>query len=177
MRVLVADKFEQSGLAGLAASGCEVVYEPELKEQSLVEALDRLRPEILVVRGTKVTAAMLAHPSLALVVRAGAGVNTIDVAAASAHGIHVANCPGKNAVAVAELTMGLLLAIDRRIPDNVADLRAGRWNKQEYSRADGLFGRTLGVLGLGAIACEVIRRAHAFGLAIVAWSRRFDGQD
>jgi D-3-phosphoglycerate dehydrogenase / 2-oxoglutarate reductase len=110
-------------------------------------------------------------------VRAGAGYNTIDVAAASRRGIYVSNCPGKNAVAVAELTFALLLALDRRVPDNVADLRGGRWNKKEYSKASGLFGRTLGVLGAGNIAQEVVRRAAAFGMPIVLWSRRFDGED
>ena len=177
MRVLVADKFEKSGLEGLAALGCEVVYEPEAKEAALVEAVRRAAPEVLIVRGTKVDAAALDAGPLALVVRAGAGVNTIDVKGASERGIHVANCPGKNAIAVAELVLGLLLALDRRIPDAAADLRAGTWNKKEYSKAAGLHGRTLGVLGLGAIGCEVIRRAHAFGLRIVAWSRRFAGED
>ena len=176
MKVLVADAFEASGLEGLAACGAEVVYEPDLKEGALTAALARHRPEVLVVRGTKVGAEMLDAGPLALVVRAGAGVNTIDVRAASERGIHVANCPGRNAVAVAELTLGLLLALDRRIPDAVAELRAGRWNKREYSQAPGLHGRTLGVLGLGAIGCEVIRRAHAFGLRVVAWSRRFTGE-
>src|SRR5258708_875500 len=92
-------------------------------------------------------------------------------------GIYVSNCPGKNAIAVAELTLALILALDRRVPENVADLRAGRWNKQEYSRARGLYGQTLGLLGAGSIAREVIRRAAAFGLHVVLWSRRFDGQD
>ncbi|HEX9801594.1 MAG TPA: NAD(P)-dependent oxidoreductase [Thermoanaerobaculia bacterium] len=177
MRILVADKFEASGLAGLRAIDAEVLSEPGLEAGSLVEAIARERPEVLVVRSTRVTAEMLDAGPLALVVRAGAGVNTIDVRAASERGIHVANCPGKNAIAVAELTMGLLLALDRRIPDNVADLRAGRWDKKEYSRAAGVHGRTLGVLGLGSIGCEVIRRAHAFGLRIVAWSRRFAGEE
>lgn len=177
MKVLVADKFEPSGLEALAASGLEVLYEPALADAALVAAIARQRPEMLVVRSTRVTAEMLDAGPLALVVRAGAGVNTIDVRAASARGIHVANCPGRNAVAVAELTMGLLLALDRRIPDNVADLRAGKWDKREYSRAPGLLGRTLGVVGLGAIGCEVVRRAHAFGLRIVAWSRRFAGEE
>src|SRR5213079_1392885 len=112
---------------------------------------------------------MLEAGTLSLVVRAGAGYNTIDVAAASRRGIYVSNCPGKNAIAVAEL----LLALDRRIPDNVADLRAGRWNKKEYSNARGLFGRTLGLLGYGSIGQEMARRADAFGMPIVVWSRRF----
>src|SRR5215218_10060388 len=94
---------------------------------------------------------------LALIVRAGGGVNTIDVAAASRRGIYVSNCPGKNAVAVAELAFALMLALDRRIPDNVVDLRGGRWNKKEFSKARGLFGRTLGLIGFGNIAQEVAR--------------------
>jgi D-3-phosphoglycerate dehydrogenase len=177
MRVLIADKFEQTGISALEAASCDVVYEPDLKEQALVDAISRTEAEVLVVRSTKVTAPMLDAGRLALVVRAGAGYNTIDVAAASKRGIYVANCPGKNSIAVAELTMGLILALDRRIPDGVADLRAGTWNKKEYSRAAGLFGRTLGVLGVGAIAREVIKRAAACGMAILLWSRRFDGED
>ena len=114
---------------------------------------------------------MLETGCLALVVRAGAGYNTIDVETASRLGIYVANCPGKNSVAVAELALGLLLALDRRIVDNVVDLRAGKWNKKEYSKAAGLMGRTLGVIGLGNIGREVVHRARAFGMHVVAWSR------
>jgi D-3-phosphoglycerate dehydrogenase len=109
--------------------------------------------------------------SLALVIRAGAGTNTIDVKRASALGIFVANCPGKNSVAVAELTMGLILALDRRIVDGTADLRAGKWAKKEYSKARGLKGRTLGIIGMGQIGQEVARRARAFDMRVVAWSR------
>jgi D-3-phosphoglycerate dehydrogenase len=107
-------------------------------------------------------------------VRAGAGYNTIDVAAASAHGIYVSNCPGKNSVAVAELAFGLMLALDRRIPDNVAALREGRWDKKTFSKAAGLKGRTLGLLGFGSIAQAVARRAQAFGMDIVVWTRSFE---
>ena len=132
---------------------------------------------MLVVRSTQVTEAMLDAGALALVVRAGAGVNTIDLAGASRRGIYVSNCPGKNAVAVAELTMGLLLALDRRIPDNVAELRAGSWNKKEYSKARGLLGRSIGLLGFGSIGQEVARRARAFGMPVLVWSRRFATDD
>ncbi len=177
MKVLIADKFEKSGLDGLAAAGCDVVYDPDATDDRLTEAIRTTTADVLVVRSTKVTSAMLDAGRLALVVRAGAGYNTIDVAAASTRGIYVSNCPGRNAVAVAELAFGLLLSLDRRIPDNVADLRAGRWNKKEYSKAQGLQGRTLGLLGLGSIGQEVIRRAAGFGLGVVVWSRRFDGQD
>jgi D-3-phosphoglycerate dehydrogenase len=120
---------------------------------------------------------MLDAGRLSLIVRAGAGYNTIDVAGASKRGIYVSNCPGKNAIAVAELAFGLILALDRRVPDNVADLRAGKWNKTEYSRAQGLYGRTLGLLGIGKIGQEMIRRAAGFGLNVVIWSRRFDGEE
>ncbi len=173
MKVLVADPFEQSGLDGLAAAGCEVIFDPTLKDAALVDALSTSGAEVLVVRSTQVTAAMMGG-DLSLIVRAGAGYNTIDVGAASARGIYVSNCPGKNAIAVAELAVGLILSLDRRIPDNVAELRAGRWDKKEFSRARGLHGRTLGLLGFGNIAQEVARRAHAFGMDIVIWSRRFE---
>ena len=173
MKVLVADKFEQSGLDGLRALGCEVIYDPEAKDAALVEAVRASGAAVLVVRSTPVQAPVLDAGGLALIVRAGAGVNTIDVAGASARGIYVSNCPSKNAVAVAELALGLMLALDRRIPDNVAELRAGAWNKKEYSKAKGLHGRTLGLLGFGNIGQETAIRARAFGMPVVAWSRRF----
>jgi D-3-phosphoglycerate dehydrogenase len=177
MKVLVADTFEKSGLAGLTTAGCEVVYQPEAKDESLTEAIRASGADVLIVRSTAVTAAMLDAGRLSLIVRAGAGYNTIDVAAASKRGIYVSNCPGKNAIAVAELTFALILALDRRIPDNVADLRAGKWNKKQFAKARGLHGQRLGILGVGNIAQEVIRRAGAFGLDVVLWSRRFDGID
>ena len=177
MKVLIADKFERSGVEGLQAAGCEVVYEPDLKEDALAQAIAATAADVLVVRGTKVTTPMLDAGRLSLIVRAGAGYNTIDVAGASRRGIYVSNCPGKNAIAVAELAFGLILSLDRRIPDNVAELRAGAWNKKEYSKALGLYGRTLSLLGVGSIGQEMIRRAAGFGMNVVVWSRRFDGQD
>jgi D-3-phosphoglycerate dehydrogenase len=171
MHVLIADKFEQSGRDGLAAIGCEVSFQPDLKDEALVEAIGSLRPDVLVVRGTKVTEAMLGAGALKLVVRAGAGYNTIDVAAASRRGIYVSNCPGKNSIAVAELAFALILALDRRIADNVISLRRGEWNKKEFSKGRGLYGRTLGLIGTGQIGQEMIPRARAFGMKTVAWSR------
>lgn len=171
MRVLIADKFEQSGRDGLQAIGCEVSFQPDLKDEALVEAIREIAPDVLVVRGTKVTEPMLEAGQIKLVVRAGAGFNTIDVAAASRRGIYVSNCPGKNSIAVAELAFALMLALDRRIADSVIALRRGEWNKKEFSKARGLFGRTLGLVGLGKIGQEMIPRARAFGMPIVAWSR------
>jgi D-3-phosphoglycerate dehydrogenase len=171
MRVLIADKFEQSGRDGLGAIGCDVSYQPDLKDEALVDAVHTETPDVLVVRGTKVTEPMLAAGQIKLVVRAGAGYNTIDVAAASRRGIYVSNCPGKNSIAVSELAFALILALDRRIADNVIALRRGEWNKKEFSKARGLFGRTLGLVGVGKIGQEMIPRANAFGMRVIAWSR------
>lgn len=171
MLVLIADKFEQSGRDGLQAVGCEVSFQPDLKDDALVEAIRTENPDVLVVRGTKVTEPMLAAGQIKLVVRAGAGYNTIDVAAASRRGIYVSNCPGKNSIAVAELAFALMLALDRRVADNVIALRQGQWNKKEFSKARGLFGRKLGLVGVGKIGQEMIPRARAFGMPVIAWSR------
>jgi D-3-phosphoglycerate dehydrogenase len=173
MKVLVADKFEQSGIDGLKAAGCDVLYQPDLTDHTLADAIRTGGADVLVVRSTRVTEPMLDVGDLSLIVRAGAGVNTIDVSAASRRGIYVSNCPGKNSAAVAELAFGLILALDRRIPDNVAELRAGKWNKKEYSKARGLYGRTLGLLGFGSIGQEMARRGRAFGMCVLVWSRRF----
>jgi D-3-phosphoglycerate dehydrogenase len=163
MRVLVADSFESSGLDALAEAGCTVTYRPQAKDQALVDEVAAAAPDVLIVRSTKVPEAVLAAAPLKLVVRAGAGYNTIDVAAASRLGIYVSNCPGKNSVAVAELAFALIAALDRRVADNVADLRAGVWNKSEYGKARGLYGRTLGLIGLGGIGSAMVPRALAFG--------------
>jgi D-3-phosphoglycerate dehydrogenase len=172
MKVLIADKFERVGIDGLKELGCAVVAQPDLTADALPGAVREVDPHILIVRSTRVSAETLnAGTALTLVIRAGAGIDTIDVAAASSRGIFVSNCPGKNSIAVAELVMGLVLACDRRIPDQVADLRRGKWNKAEYSKARGLYGRTLGVVGLGQIGREVAARAHAFGMRVLAWSR------
>src|SRR5688572_24235946 len=173
MKVLVADTFEASGLESLQTAGCAVAYEPDLAGDALVRTIASSGADVLVVRSTRVTEPMLDAGRLSLIVRAGAGVNTVDVRAASRRGIYVSNCPGKNAIAVAELAFGLILSLDRRIPDNVVELRAGRWDKKEYSKARGLFGRTLGLLGFGPIAQEMARRGNAFGMTVLVWSPRF----
>ncbi len=172
MKILVADTLPDTGLAELRAAGCDVIEDAQLKDEALAEALERTVPEVLIVRSTKVTAQHLQRgPSLALIVRAGAGTNTIDVAEASQRGIYVANCPGKNAIAVAELAFAHMLAIDRHVVDGAVDLRKGVWNKKRYSKARGIAGRTLGLIGLGGIGGEMVPRAHAFGMRVVAWSR------
>ncbi len=170
MKTLIADKFSEAHLEQLQQIGCEVTYQPSVRAEDLPGIIAPFK--IMVVRSKPVTADTLkASEQLALVLRAGAGVNTIDVKTASARGVFVSNCPGKNSVAVAELVFALLLGIDRRIPENVAALRAHKWNKKEFSKADGIFGKTLGVIGTGQIGREVILRARAFGLRTIAWSK------
>lgn len=175
MRVLIADNLPDAARTRLAASGFLVHADAGLRDDTLTEALATHQPDVLIVRSTKVTAAHVAAcPSLSLVVRGGAGVNTIDLAACSAAGVFVANCPGKNAVAVAELAFGLLLAVDRHLAVGDAELKAGRWNKGRFAKAEGLAGRTLGLLGTGSIGQAMIPRARAFGMEVVAWSRSLD---
>lgn len=172
MKILIADKLAEACLVALRDADHTVHSEPTLKEEALTAALRMHQPHVLVVRSTKVPEeALRASKALELVVRAGAGYDNIDVKAASGLGIFVANCPGKNAVAVAELTMGLILSLDRSIPDNVLEARQGHWDKARYSKATGVKGRTLGIIGMGNIGEAVARRAQAFGMRVVAWSR------
>ena len=179
MLVLLADKFPAKGREALEDLGVDVVDRPELGADDLPRVLRETDATVLVVRSTRVTQAAFqaASPQLALVIRAGAGVNTIDLAAASQGGVFVANCPGKNSIAVAELTMGLLLALDRHIPDAVAEMRAGQWNKKRFGKATGLFGRRMGLVGFGSIAREVAQRARAFGMHVSAYSRSLLEED
>jgi D-3-phosphoglycerate dehydrogenase / 2-oxoglutarate reductase len=170
MKILVADAFPKDRLADLAALGLEVEHRADVSARDLPAAA--ADASILVVRSKQVAADVFEQAAaLSLVVRAGAGVNTIDVAAASRRGVYVANCPGQNSIAVAELAIGLVIALDRRIPDNVAALRAGRWDKKRFSEAAGLYGRTLALAGLGAIGREVATRGLALGMRVVGWSR------
>lgn len=173
MKVLIADKLSDKTQRDLLAIGATLDVQPELTAETLPAAVGDA--QVLVVRSTKVTAQTIeAGNRLSLIVRAGAGVNTIDVDAASRRGIYVTNCPGKNSAAVAELTIGLLIACDRRLVEASCELRAGRWRKKEFGKARGLRGRTLGILGVGMIGKGVITRAQALGMKVAAWSRSLD---
>jgi D-3-phosphoglycerate dehydrogenase len=177
MTILVADKFEKSGLEGLAALGASVLNEPDLKDETLEARLADSGADVLIVRSTKVTRPMIEGSDLGLIVRAGAGYNTIDVKAASDQDVQVANCPGKNANAVAELTIGLMIALDRRIPDNVQQLREGRWNKKEFGKAQGLMGATLGLIGMGNIGAAVARAGQALGMYVIVFSGHMSDEE
>jgi D-3-phosphoglycerate dehydrogenase len=172
MIVFIADKLPDWCSDEIRSIGGSPVVQTGLKGQDLANALAEADANVLIVRSTKVPAEVIdAAPELSLIIRAGAGVDNVDTDHAATRGIYVANCPGTNSAAVAELAMGLILAVDRRIPDNTADLRAGVWAKKTYSKADGIKGKTLGVIGVGAIGRMLIARAKAFEMDIIAWSR------
>ena len=165
LKVLIADKFPEKYIQELKDLDLEVIYEPKLGEKDLPKAAEDV--DILVVRSTVVNEETINNSKkLNLIIRAGSGVNNIAISAANKKGIYVANCPGMNAVAVAELTMGLIIALDRFIPDNVVDFRNGIWNKDKYSKGKGLKGKTLGIIGVGNIGKEVAKRALAFEMNV-----------
>ncbi len=175
MKLLVADKLHPEVVEQLKQVASTVRYEPGLKADDLAGVIGDA--DALIVRSTKVQApALEAASRLSLIIRAGAGVNTIDLATASARGVAVCNCPGKNAVAVAELALALMLSWDRRVPDGVAALRQGRWDKGGFSKATGFKGRTVGIIGLGAIGEAVVERLKGFEVQVVAWSRSLTPQ-
>ena len=176
MTVYIADKLPDEAISELEELGQTVTNNPGASSSDLDDGLGDAN--VLIVRSTVVSKTCIQNsPNLSLIVRAGAGVNTIDIEAASNLGIYVANCPGKNAIAVAELTMGLIISLDRYLGDNVVDFKDGQWNKAAFSKADGLYGKVLGVVGVGQIGSEVITRAKAFGMPVIAWSRSLTNEE
>jgi len=165
LKVLVADKFPDKYIQQMKDLDLEVIYNAKLGEKDLPEAA--LDVDIIVVRSTVVNEETINKgKKLNLIIRAGSGVNNINIAAANKKGIYVTNCPGMNAVAVAELAVGLMIALDRFIPDNVFDFNKGVWNKDKYSKGKGLKGKTLGLIGVGNIGKEVAKRALAFEMNV-----------
>ena len=166
-KILLTDGLEENGKAILGASG-------EVDDKSGISADDLLtiigEYDALIVRGrTKVTAAVFdAGKKLKVVGRAGVGVDNIDLAAAKAHKVTVVNSPLATTVAVAELTMSLLLSIVREIPRADASMKSGKWLKKEFEGHE-LFGKTLGVMGYGRIGSAVAARAKAFEMKILAY--------
>lgn len=171
MRVLVADRLPDQHVDRLREDH-EVTYDPGLLADDLPSAVEGF--DVLVVRSTRVEVACLdAADRLQVVLRAGAGTDTIDKEAAAQRGIAVCNLPGRNADAVAELTIGLMISLDRQLPEQVADLRAGRWRKGYYAKqATGIAGRNVGIVGLGRIGLAVAERAAAFRANVHAISGR-----
>lgn len=176
MKILFADKFPVTEQANLSQHECN--NQADLTADTLPSAI--ADHEVLVVRSTKVSKeAIDVASNLKLIIRAGAGTNTIDKAYAAEKGIPVCNTPGKNALAVAELAMGLMLSLDRHIPAATADLKAGTWNKKTYSTADGIHGKSVGIIGFGAIGQAFAERAKAFGMNLHVYDRngKLSGSD
>jgi len=170
MKILIADKLSPKANAALEKIGADITSSPNLKAEELSEAIGNAN--VLIVRSTKVFAETIeAGKSLELIIRAGAGVNNIDLEKASNSGVYVANCPGKNSDAVAELALGHIIACDRRIVDASIDLRSGNWKKKAYQNAAGLKGRTLGIIGLGSIGNALAKLAKGLDMNVIAWSR------
>jgi len=170
MKILIADKLSPKAIEALDKIGAEITSNPDLKAEELSDAIGNAN--VLIVRSTKVYAETIeAGKSLELIIRAGAGVNNIDLEKASSSGVYVANCPGKNSDAVAELTLGHIIACDRRIVDASLDLRSGNWKKKAYQNAAGLKGRTLGIIGLGSIGSALAKLAKGLDMNVIAWSR------
>jgi D-3-phosphoglycerate dehydrogenase len=168
VKILITDALDPEAVTRLRAAGHEAVVRTGLQGAPLAEALKGF--DALLVRGaTKVTAEVLrGAPSLKLVVRAGSGLDNIDVTAARERKVRVANTPAANAVSVAELVFGMLITLERHLGAAGADLRRGVWEKSKYMGRE-LAGKRIGVVGFGRIGREVAIRAHAFDM-IVVWS-------
>ena len=170
MKILIADKLSPKAIAALEKIGEDIISSPDLKAEDLSESIGNAN--VLIVRSTKVYSETIeAGNNLELIIRAGAGVNNIDLEKASSSGVYVANCPGKNSDAVAELALGLIIACDRRIVNASLDLRSGNWKKKAYQNAAGLKGRTLGIIGLGSIGSALAKLAKGLDMNVIAWSR------
>ncbi|MGO0123456.1 phosphoglycerate dehydrogenase [Desulfothermobacter acidiphilus] len=168
-RVLVTDGVSPEGLKALTeAPDVEVDFRPTLSEEELREIIGEY--DALIVRSaTKVTARVLeAARRLKIIGRAGVGVDNIDLKAATARGVIVANAPGGNTVAAAEHTLGMMLSLARNIPEACARTKAGVWDRKSFVGVE-LRGKVLGIIGLGRIGSEVAKRAQAMEMEIIAY--------
>lgn len=169
-RILLCDGVAKKAVAKLAEKKFEIEEVKALSEDELIAKLNAKTYDCVVVRSsTKVTAKVFqAQKGLKLVGRAGVGVDTIDVKAATAAGVKVMNTPGGNANAVVELTMGLMLGLARQIPKADRSMKAGKWEKKAFKGAE-LKGKVLGLIGVGKIGAEVAKRARAFGMSVIGY--------
>src|SRR5512135_3378999 len=170
MKVLICDPISPKGIALLQQRPeFEVVVLPKrLSEAELLPVVKDVAA--MVVRSeTKVTSKVIeAAPALKVVGRAGVGVDNVDVEAATQHGVVVMNTPGGNTISTAELSFALILNLARKVSQAYASMVGGKWDRKQFQGTE-LFGKTLGVLGLGRIGSEVARRALAFGMRVLAY--------
>jgi len=168
MKVLICDSTDPKALKIIEDAGIEVVNRPDITPDELLAEISEYT--CMVVRSrTKVTKAVLdAGTSLKAVVRAGVGVDNIDVAYAKDKGVLVLNTPGASTQSVAELTIGYLMALARSIPLMTASMKAGKWEKKAFLGSE-VAGKTLGLIGSGRIGQAVAQRANALGMELVAF--------
>ena len=168
MKVLVADKVSVTCAEVLRRAGIEVEHRPGITREELLRSIADV-DGIVVRSDTRITEEVIAAaPRLRVVGRAGAGVDNIDVAAATRRGIVVMNAPGENTISAAEHTLSMMLALARSIPLADRSMRAGRWERGKFLGVE-LFGKTLGVFGLGKVGREVASRAKAFGMEVIGY--------
>ena len=171
-RIFISDKLETGGIDLLKASGLDIDNRPGLKDAALLEAL-QAADGMIVRSGTKVTAKLLENPGkLRAIVRAGVGVDNIDVAAATRKGIVIMNTPGGNTISTAEQTITLMMALARHTPAADASLRLNKWERTKFVGTQ-LAGKTLGVVGLGRVGREVARRAVALDMKVIGYDPFF----
>ncbi len=170
-KILISDPIGEDGIVYLKQKGHTVVLEPDITPDELLSAISDV--SALIVRGrTKVTHEVIeSGPNLKVIARSGTGVDNVDLAAASEHGVIVVNAPGANAESVAEHTMALILALSRSIVSTVLSMRSGKWAKDAY-RGMELKGKTLGVVGFGTIGPRVAELGTAFGMEVVVCSHK-----
>ncbi len=168
-RVLVADKIAREGLTPLAADArFELIERPGLKGEDLTAAVAEA-DAVLVRSATRITREALSRATrLKVIGRAGVGVDTIDVDAATEKGVAVMNAPAGNTVSAAELACALLLSLIRKVPAADRSMREGKWDRSSFSGTE-LYRKTLGLIGAGRIGGEVARRARAFGMRVLAY--------
>ncbi len=168
MKVLVADEISKTGIEMLKGQGYSVDVKLGLKEDELAKAIPEY--EVLLVRSaTKATRKVIQAASrLKVIGRAGIGVDNIDVDAATERGVLVMNAPSGNVTSTAELTIGLIFSLARRIPQADASMKKGEWKRKEMKGAQ-IQGKTLGIIGLGRVGAEVAKRASALGMTVIAY--------
>ena len=176
LRLHANDPLDKTAMKILADSGLFDITAEALDKNALLKIMPEV--EILVVRSaTKVTAEIIeAGKKLKLIARAGVGLDNVDAEAAEARGIMVKNTPGANAISVAELTFGLLLGLVRQIPRGVYGIKDGKWEKKDL-KGNEIFGKTMGIIGFGAIGRTVAKIALAFGMKVVAYDPYVNSTD
>ena len=173
MKVLICDKLDDNSISKMKDAGVDLTVKTGMKPEELIATIPEY--DVMVVRSaTKAKREIIeAAKNLKLIVRAGVGIDNIDVGAAKERNIEVRNTPGATSVTVAEHTIGLMLALARNIPQGYASLNEGRWDRKKYAGTE-LMGKNLGLIGFGRIGHEVSTRAKAFGMTVVSYDPIID---